>query len=40
MGEEFGRGVIAAGAILAGEVEAVLVGGDGGEEVRRAVEVF
>lgn len=39
-GEEIGRGGVAAGAVFAGEVEEVLVGGRGGEEVRGVVETF
>ena len=38
--EEIGRGEIAAGAVLAGEVKKVLVGGDGGEEVGGVLEGF
>ncbi len=40
LGEECGRGAVTAGAVFTGEVEAVLVGGDGGEEERRAGEVL
>lgn len=40
LGEEFGRSVITTGAVLAGEVEEGLVGGDGGEEVRGVAEGF
>ena len=39
-GEEIGRSEIATGAVLAGEVEEVLVGGDGGEEVGGVAEGF
>jgi hypothetical protein len=39
-GEEIGRGEVGAGAVLAGEVEEVLVGGNGGDEGGGVGEVF
>ena len=40
LGEKLGGSVIAEGAVLADEVAEDLVGGDGGQDVGRAAEVF